>query len=109
MPWQLPVTLARVSPIFGSKPNSEVHRGASITPSRLMNSCTRILPIGPPGSVSGHSTLAEGGPDLYRQTWRDDEEELDGAEVQPGCLGTVRRVLAVDVGRGLDLGDVRRP
>jgi hypothetical protein len=40
MPWQRSVTAARASPILGSKPYSNVHVGASITPSRLMNSCT---------------------------------------------------------------------
>src|SRR4029079_10781433 len=80
MPWQLPVTLARVSPILGSKPKSKVHSGASITPSRLMNSCTRILPMSASRSVSGHSNPTEGGSALYRQPWRDDEEELDGTE-----------------------------
>src|SRR3954468_7583105 len=44
---QPPVTAARCSPICGSNPKSKVHTGASITPSRLMNSCTRILPISP--------------------------------------------------------------
>src|ERR1035441_1940630 len=33
------------SPILGSKPKSIVHVGLSMTPSRLMNSCTRICPI----------------------------------------------------------------
>jgi len=32
------------SPILGSKPYSNVHVGASITPSRLMNSCTWMAP-----------------------------------------------------------------
>src|SRR4051812_41917083 len=32
------------SPIRGSKPYSNVHVGASITPSRLMNSCTPMPP-----------------------------------------------------------------
>src|ERR687890_2793234 len=32
------------SPICGSKPYSNVHVGASTTPSRLMNSCTCISP-----------------------------------------------------------------
>src|ERR1700727_2839671 len=40
------------SPIRGSKPKSAVHDGASITPSRLMNSCTRIGAIIPPCFVS---------------------------------------------------------
>src|SRR5688572_25759423 len=40
-----PVTAARRSPILGSKPYSNVHVGASITPSRLMNSCTCIAPM----------------------------------------------------------------
>src|SRR6185437_12777229 len=33
------------SPIFGSNGYSAVQRGSSITPSRLMNSCTAILPM----------------------------------------------------------------
>src|SRR5919107_2055503 len=33
------------SPICGSKPYSNVHVGASTTPSRVMNSCTWISPI----------------------------------------------------------------
>src|SRR5947209_20343505 len=45
MPRQPAIAAAIASPIFGSKPYSNVHVGASITPSRLMNSCTRIAPI----------------------------------------------------------------
>src|SRR6185437_9076037 len=44
MPWHRSVIRAMASPILGSKPYSNVHVGASITPSRLMNSCTRIAP-----------------------------------------------------------------
>src|SRR3954470_20093603 len=33
------------SPIFGSNPYSNAHAGASMTPSRLMNSCTSTAPI----------------------------------------------------------------
>ncbi len=40
MPWQPPANAPMASPILGSKPYSNVHVGASITPSRLMNSCT---------------------------------------------------------------------
>src|SRR5690348_8955595 len=40
-----PVIPASVSPIFGSKPYSKVQLGFSLTPSREMNSCTRILPM----------------------------------------------------------------
>src|SRR5205823_9100351 len=62
-----PVSAPIVSPIFGSKPNSNVHRGFSTTPSRLMNSCTVIFPmpyrpfpqeklIGGPTSLSPHGS-----------------------------------------------------
>src|SRR4051794_34936958 len=44
MPRQRSVTAPIASPILGSKPYSNVHRGSSITPSRLMNSCTWIAP-----------------------------------------------------------------
>src|SRR5947209_253346 len=46
MPWLRAVTAPIRSPILGSKPNSAVHVGVSMTPSRLMNSCTLIAPIG---------------------------------------------------------------
>src|SRR3954469_2702564 len=39
MPAQPAVMAASCSPICGSNPNSKVQTGASITPSRLMNSC----------------------------------------------------------------------
>src|SRR3954471_23007478 len=45
IPSERAATAAIASPIFGSKPYSAVHVGASITPSRLMNSCTCIAPI----------------------------------------------------------------
>src|SRR5262249_35212774 len=44
-PRQRPVTEASRSPIRGSKPYSRVQVGVSITPSRVMNSCTQIAPI----------------------------------------------------------------
>src|SRR5919198_1694201 len=48
MPLQRPVTAPMTLSISGRKPYSNVHVGASITPSRLMNSCTCIAPIGSP-------------------------------------------------------------
>src|SRR3954471_269907 len=48
MPWLRSVNAPMASPIFGSKPYSNVHVGASTTPSRLMNSCTCIAPISSP-------------------------------------------------------------
>jgi hypothetical protein len=48
MPSASPVTRPRAAPIFGSNPNGNVQLGASMTPSRLMNSCTRIAPTLPP-------------------------------------------------------------
>src|SRR3954449_11746973 len=45
MPRQRAVKAPMASPILGSKPYSNVHVGASITPSRLMNSCTLIAPM----------------------------------------------------------------
>src|SRR4051812_17686300 len=45
MPRELAVAAPMVSPMRGSKPYSNVHVGAPITPSRLMNSCTTIAPI----------------------------------------------------------------
>src|SRR3954447_13878461 len=42
MPRQRAVKAPMASPILGSKPYSNVQVGASITPSRLMNSCTLI-------------------------------------------------------------------
>src|SRR3954470_20561878 len=42
---QRPVTAARCSPIFGSKPYSNVQDGSSMTPSRLMNSWTWTSPM----------------------------------------------------------------
>src|SRR3954453_20271461 len=45
IPSERAATAPLPSPIFGSKPYSAVHVGASITPSRLMNSCTWIAPI----------------------------------------------------------------
>src|SRR5205085_9732924 len=42
---QPPIAPAIASPIFGSNPYSNVQDGLSITPSRLMNSCTLIFPI----------------------------------------------------------------
>src|SRR5689334_22385328 len=54
IPSASPVTRPRASPIRGSNPNGNVQLGASMTPSRLMNSCTRIEPTLPPWScVSG--------------------------------------------------------
>src|SRR4051795_4963718 len=47
------------SPILGSKPNSNVHDGASITPSRLMNSWTWIAPISLPPGCRGLWIAAE--------------------------------------------------
>src|SRR3954463_15432448 len=44
MPRDRFVSAPIVSPISGSKPYSNVHVGASITPSRLMNSCTCTPP-----------------------------------------------------------------
>jgi len=41
----LSVSRPIAAPILGSKPYSAVQIGASITPSRVMNSCTRIVPI----------------------------------------------------------------
>src|SRR6476660_3335745 len=38
-----PVIAPMVSPIFGSKPYSNVQLGASKTPSRVMNSCTAMV------------------------------------------------------------------
>ena len=40
-----PVIAARVSPIFGSKPNSNVQLGDSKTPSAEMNSCTAMVAV----------------------------------------------------------------
>src|ERR1700751_2138750 len=40
-----PMMPPMASPIFGSNPYSIVHLGDSNTPSRLMNSCTRIWPM----------------------------------------------------------------
>src|SRR5689334_17124315 len=48
IPSASPVTRPRASPIRGSNPNGNVQLGASMTPSRLMNSCTRIVPTLPP-------------------------------------------------------------
>src|SRR5919108_1930077 len=45
MPRERSVIAPRTSAILGSKPYSNVHVGASITPSRLMNSCTCTAPI----------------------------------------------------------------
>src|SRR3954447_5516525 len=39
------VTAPMASPIRGSKPYPTVHVGASMTPSRLMNSCTLTAPM----------------------------------------------------------------
>src|SRR5262245_65080086 len=47
-----------VSPILGWKPYSNVHVGASMTPSSEMNSCTLIDPIHPPRSATSVSVLA---------------------------------------------------
>src|SRR3712207_3628140 len=44
MPWQRSVTAPITSSIPGAKPKSAVHLGSSITPSRLMNSCTWTAP-----------------------------------------------------------------
>jgi hypothetical protein len=48
MPSLPPVARAIAAPIRGSNPNGNVQVGASITPSRLMNSCTRIGAMRPP-------------------------------------------------------------
>jgi hypothetical protein len=80
MPRQRCVIAPRTSPIFGSKPYSNVHVGASITPSALMNSCTCIAPtaltlrvdvdcrvdlaIAPTSSMGGN--LGAGGPCAHR-------------------------------------------
>ena len=45
IPSQCAVTAPIASPIRGSKPYSNVHVGASITPSTLVNSCTWISPM----------------------------------------------------------------
>src|SRR5438270_2536534 len=42
---QPPIRAPIAVPIFGSKSKSKVQRGSSLTPSRVMNSCTTILPI----------------------------------------------------------------
>ena len=57
IPWQPPMAPAIASPILGSKPYSNVHRGSSITPSRDMNSCTRMVPM-----VSASWRLTNGRP-----------------------------------------------
>jgi hypothetical protein len=44
MPSERSVAAPIAAPICGSKPYSNVHVGASITPSRLMNSWTWISP-----------------------------------------------------------------
>src|SRR5919201_4295512 len=44
MPRQRSVTAPMAAPIWGSNPYSNVHVGASMTPSRLMNSCTCTAP-----------------------------------------------------------------
>src|SRR5215469_2511437 len=45
---------AIASPILGSKPYSKVNVGVSITPSRVMNSCTRMDPMmSPPEATRG--------------------------------------------------------
>jgi len=49
---ELPVMPARVSPIFGSKPYSNVKLGSSNRPSRERNSCAWIWPM--VGFPSGH-------------------------------------------------------
>src|SRR5215471_3280918 len=43
IPRQPAMAPAIAAPILGSKPYSKLHAGASITPSRVMNSCTRML------------------------------------------------------------------
>src|ERR1700761_3599056 len=48
MPSLALVTCPITSPMPGSKPKAAVQDGASITPSRLMNSCTRIGAMLPP-------------------------------------------------------------
>src|SRR3954453_17850747 len=45
MPPLRAVIAASASPIFGSKPKSNLHVGVSITPSRVMNSCTAMPPM----------------------------------------------------------------
>ena len=45
IPWQSAMAPAIAAPILGSKPYPKVHDGASITPSRVMNSCTRMFPM----------------------------------------------------------------
>src|SRR5688500_4098112 len=45
MPLDLAVTAARRSPILSSKPYGKVQVGVSMTPSKLMNSCTCRFPI----------------------------------------------------------------
>src|SRR5580704_16228228 len=45
IPWAPAMAPAIASPIAGSKPYSNVHRGSSMTPSRDMNSCTRMSPM----------------------------------------------------------------
>src|SRR5438270_8152843 len=42
---QPPMRAPIAVPILGSKSKSKVQRGSSLTPSRVMNSCTTILPI----------------------------------------------------------------
>src|SRR5690349_17599942 len=54
IPSASPVTRPRASPIRGSNPNGNVQVGASMTPSRLMNSCTRIDPTFPPSLCFPH-------------------------------------------------------
>src|SRR5215472_1122886 len=45
IPWQPAMAPPSAAPILGSKPYSKVHVGSLITPSRVMNSCTLMLPM----------------------------------------------------------------
>src|SRR6185437_16564404 len=47
---QPPMIAPIAAPIFGSNGKPKLHFGSSITPSRVMNSCTRIVPMTSPSS-----------------------------------------------------------
>src|SRR3954452_14590695 len=62
MPFERPVRTPRSSPIFGSMPYSNVQTGASMTPSKLMNSWTWISPMTlPPLAICVRSMRATNG------------------------------------------------
>src|SRR3954451_2473154 len=110
IPLERPVNAPIASPIAGSKPYSNVQVGASITPSRLMNSCTWISPISNLQLSSTGPTVPRSG--IHRYPLRralaapDHEARHRVARLEPQLGGLDDRL---EPGRGQRALDIRTP